>query len=346
MERTSKSKVTIREVARNAGVSIGTVSHVLNDTTPVKNELRKRVLETIRTLGYKPNKLARGFRRNQTSLLGMVIPDIVNPFFPALVRGAEDGAHQESYNLVLCNTDNDPEKEAQYLGELRDHRMAGVILIPAGNSEVNSLLDETLDGIPIVCLDRRPQFWGGDSVTVDNENGSSVATEYLVKLGHRNIAMISGPHHISSAVERKEGFRAAMRKYKVVVEPGYIQEGQYSRISGYEKTRILLSLRPRPTAIVAANDMMAYGALAAIREAGLDCPRDVSLIGFDDLELSEFMDPPLTTIAQPMYQMGTKGVDLLMRRIEGVRKPPVHLTLATEMKLRRSVEPLSKKRIR
>lgn len=342
--KSSKSTITIREVATHAGVSIGTVSHVLNDTTPVKDDLRRRVLETIRVLGYKPNKLARGFRRNQTNLLGMVIPDIVNPFFPALVRGAEDGAHQESYNLVLCNTDNDPEKETQYLEELRDHRMAGVILIPAGNTEINTLVNETLDGTPIVCLDRQPPFWSGDSVAVDNEKGSATATEYLLKLGHRNIAMISGPHHVSSAVERKEGFRAAMRKQRVTIEPGYIQEGQYSRISGYEKTRILLSLRPRPTAIFAANDLMAYGALAAIREAGLDCPGDVSLVGFDDLELSEFMDPPLTTVAQPMYQMGAKGVDLLMRRIEGARKPAVHLTLATEMKVRRSVETPDKKR--
>lgn len=312
------------------------MSHVLNATIPVKEDLQRRVYESINALGYKPNKLARGFRRNQTNLLGMVIPDIVNPFFPALVRGAEDGAHQASYNLVLCNTDNDPEKEAQYLEELRDHRMAGVILIPSADFAATNLIKRAGD-IPIVCLDRRPPYWQGDSVTGDNLKGSVAATQHLLQLEHRRIAMISGPHQVSNAVERREGFCAAMRKHNVPIEPGYIQEGQYNRISGYEKTRILLTLRPRPTAILAANDLMAYGALMAIREAGLYCPKDISLVGFDDLELSDLTDPPLTTVAQPVYQMGAEGVNLLLKRIAGSRQPAVQLELPTDLKLRRSV---------
>lgn len=312
------------------------MSHVLNATIPVKEDLRRRVYESINTLGYKPNKLARGFRRNQTNLLGMVIPDIVNPFFPALVRGAEDGAHQASYNLVLCNTDNDPEKEAQYLEELRDHRMAGVILIPSADFAATNLIKRAGD-IPIVCLDRRPPYWQGDSVTGDNFKGSVAATQHLLQLEHRRIAMISGPHQVSNAIERREGFCTAMRKHNVPIEPGYIQEGQYNRISGYEKTRILLTLRPRPTAILAANDLMAYGALMAIREAGLNCPKDISLVGFDDLELSDLTDPPLTTVAQPVYQMGAEGVNLLLKRISGSRQPAVQLELPTDLTLRRSV---------
>lgn len=343
IKKSSKSNITIRDVAEHADVSIGTVSNVLNDTTPVKDDLRRRVLEAIRDLGYQPSKLARGLRRNQTNLLGMVIPDIVNPFFPAVVRGAEDSAYQESFNLVLCNADNDPDKEAQYLQELRDHRMAGIILIPSGNAEINKLVDRTLNGTPIICLDRRPPHWSGDSVTVDNLKGASAATQYLLNLGHRAIAMIGGSPHLSNAIERKEGFRAAMREHRAEIGPGYIQEGQYNRVSGYEKMRILLGLRPRPTAIVTGNDLIAYGALAAIREAGLKCPKDISIIGFDDLELSEFTDPPLTTVVQPAYQMGAKGVNLLLKRIAGSKDPAVHWMLATELKLRQSIEPPSRK---
>jgi DNA-binding LacI/PurR family transcriptional regulator len=324
-------------VAKHAGVSVGTVSHVLNATMPVKEDLRRRVYESINLLGYKPNKLARGFRRNQTNLLGMVIPDIVNPFFPALVRGAEDGAHQASFNLVLCNTDNDSEKEAQYIEELRDHRMAGVILIPSGDLKTTGLIKRAGE-LPIVCLDRRPLYWEGDSVTGDNFKGAQTAAQYLLQLGHRRIAMISGPHQVTNAFERREGFCVALRKHNVAVEPGYIQEGQYNRISGYEKTRILLALRPRPTAILAANDLMAYGALVAIRDAGLNCPKDISLVGFDDLDLSELTDPPLTTVAQPVYQMGAEGVNLLLKRIAGSRSPAVHLKLPTDLKLRHSAE--------
>jgi LacI family transcriptional regulator len=335
-KRSATTNITIKDVAQYAHVSIGTVSNVLNGTTPVKEDLRRRVLEAIRHFGYQPNQLARGFRRNRTNLLGMVIPDIVNPFFPAIVRGVQDGAYQKSFNLVLCNSDNDLRKESHYLQELRDHRMAGILLIPSGNSWTDP--GKTHHQTPVVCLDRRPADWSGDSVTSDNRQGALTATLYLIELGHRAIALIGGSANLSNAIERKEGFRTAMREHHIAIGPGYIQEGEFNRISGYDKMRTLLQLRPRPTAVFAGNDLIAYGALTAIREAGLECPKDISVVGFDDLDLSEFTNPPLTTIAQPVYQMGASSADLLLNRIAGAKTAAVHLVLPTELKLRHSVK--------
>jgi DNA-binding LacI/PurR family transcriptional regulator len=311
----------MRHIAKKAGVSIGTVSNVINNTTPVKDDLRRRVSEAIKQLQYHPSRLAQGFRRNKTTILGMIIPDITNPFFPAVVRGAEDVAYQNSYRLVLCNADNDPAKEIEYLRELRSYRMAGLILIPSVMSQINALADLELGDIPVVCIDRRPSNWEGDSVTVDNARGTEEATRYLLGMKHRNIAIITGSLDLASAIGRLEGYRAAMHGHKV--DPEYVQ----------------LRLPSRPTAVVASNDLIALGALAAIREAGLRCPEDISLVGFDDLEISEFTNPPLTTVAQPGYQMGAKGVNLLLKRLKVPDEKSEGLVLMPELRVRQSVSP-------
>jgi DNA-binding LacI/PurR family transcriptional regulator len=341
----SNGIVTMRHIASRANVSIGTVSHVINESANVREPLRLRVLEAIRNLGYQPSQLARGLRRNQTSIIGMIVPDITNPFFPAVVRGAEDVAYQHSYRLVLCNTDNDPAKERAYLQELRSYRMAGLILIPSVNSELERRKDMD-SATPVVCLDRQLAGWEGDTITVDNSDGAFSAANHLLSLGHRSIAMITGNMQLTNAVARVEGFREAMRKSKHEVEPEYIQEGRFDRLSGYEKMRVLLQLRPRPTGVFASNDLIALGALAALRESGLRCPEEISLIGFDDLEFCEFVHPALTTVSQPGYQMGAKGANLLIKRIRGAADPPHHVVLPTELKLRQStalVAPLAKK---
>src|SRR5690349_8714977 len=288
MKRVKSTRaITMHDIAKEARVSVGTVSNVINKNAPVREPLRSRVLNAITKLGYQPSQLARGLRRNQTAILGMIIPDITNPFFPAVVRGAEDVAYQNSYQLVLCNADNDPEKEQAYLHELRSYRMAGLILIPSVNSLMNPRTDLPRT-CPVVCLDRRPKEWGGDSVTVDNSSGAYAATQHLLSLGHRNIGAITGNLHLTNAAERLQGFRTALREAGVTLDPEYIQEGRFDRASGYEKARVLLQLRPRPTALFASNDLIALGALAALRDSGLRCPEDISLVGFDDLEFAEF----------------------------------------------------------
>jgi LacI family transcriptional regulator len=334
---TQNEPVTMKHIARHAGVSIGTVSHVINGSAKVGEDLRLRVLGAIHSLGYQRSELARGLRRNQTSIVGMIVPDITNPFFTAVVRGAEDIAYQNSYRLMLCNTDNDSVKEVAYWQELRKYRPAGLILIPSVDSQLERVQDDR--GLPVVCLDRLPAGWQSDSITADNVNGALAATNHLLRLGHRMIGIITGNLRLANAAARLEGFRAAMRKAKIQIEPGYIQEGRFDRLSGDERMRVLLQLQPRPTAIFASNDMTALGALEALREAGLRCPEDISLVGFDDLEFSKFVLPALTTVSQPGYQMGAKGATLLIKRLQGAVDPPQHLVLPTELRPRDSTAP-------
>jgi len=331
-------KITMKHIAAEAGVSLGTVSHVINNHSPVRSVLRRRVMEAVRNLGYQPSLLARDLRRNKTSIIGMVIPDITNPFFPAVVRGVEDVAYQNSFRLILCNTDDDSGKEQFYLRELYSYRVAGLVLIPTANSHIVDLV-ETQANVPVICLDRCPADWDGDSVAVDNISGAFAATAHLTKLGHKTIALITGSQQLDTAAARLEGFRGAARKAKLEVAAEYIQEGRFDRLSGYEKTRILLQQRPRPTAIVCCNDLVAIGALSGLKEAGLKCPEDVSIVGFDDIEVSELTDPPLTTVFQPGYQMGAKGAALLIKRIRGYTEPAQKIVLPTELKLRHSVAP-------
>jgi DNA-binding LacI/PurR family transcriptional regulator len=329
-------RITMRQIAARARVSVGTVSHVINNTAGVREPVRKRVLEAIERLGYQPSLLARGLRRNQTTIIGVIIPDISNPFFPLVVRGVEDIAYQNSYRLMLCNTDNDAQKEQVYFNELRAYRMAGLIVIPSADSRLVPLAGGTGGEIPVICLDRCPEGWKGDAVTVDNEEGAYQAIRYLLELGHRRIACIAGQLHVTSGVERLKGFKRALREAGLSIAPEYIQEGRFDRLSGYEKALMLLQFSPRPTAIFAANDLVALGVLAAMRELGLRCPEDVSLVGFDDLELASFTNPALTTVAQPAYQMGARAAGLLFERLRGEDIPTRHIVMKATLKARDS----------
>jgi DNA-binding LacI/PurR family transcriptional regulator len=329
---------TMKQIAESAQVSIGTVSHVVNGTAPVREKLRKRVLEVIAHLGYQPSQLARGLRRDTTNMLGMVIPDITNPFFPAVVRGVEDVAFNKSYRVVLCNTDNDPAKEKAYIDELRSYRPAGLLIIPASERSMSSELGYSIpQGIPLIFLDRRPLDWKGDAVMVANEEGAFQATQYLLKMGHTRMAMLSGPSHVTNAVERMAGFRRALAKNNVKITPEYVQETRFDRDSGYRSALRLLNMLPRPTAIFAANDMVALGALLAVREMGLRCPKDVSIIGFDDQDLCIFTDPALSSVHQSGYQMGATAARLLLERISGKKTRPQQIVLPTELRIRNSV---------
>jgi LacI family transcriptional regulator len=330
----------MKQIAERAQVSLGTVSHVINGTAPVRDRLKQRVLEAMRGLGYKPSQLARGLRRNSTNMLGMVIPDITNPFFPGVVRGVEDVAFKGSYRVVLCNTDNDPAKEKAYLDELRSYRPAGLLIIPAAESNLSAELGPpSPDRVPIVCIDRRPAEWQGDAVLVANEEGAFAATEYLLKMGHTRLATIAGPSHLTNAVGRLNGFRKALQKSGIKLIPEYIQEAQFDRSSGYRSAIRLLSMLPRPTAIFAANDLMALGAFLAARELRLRCPEDISIIGFDNLDIAMFTDPPLTSVHQSGYQLGATAARLILERIKGKKGRAQQIVLPTELKIRNSVAP-------
>jgi DNA-binding LacI/PurR family transcriptional regulator len=209
-------------------------------------------------------------------------------------------------------------------------------VIPSADSRLVAAAGGTGGELPVICLDRCPDGWKGDSITVDNSEGAYQATRYLLELGHRRIAAITGQLHLTSAVERLQGFKRALREAGISIAPEYIQEGRFDRLSGYEKGLMMLQFSPRPTAIFAANDLVALGVLAALRELGLRCPEDVSLVGFDDLELASFTNPALTTVAQPAYQMGARAAALLFERLRGEDLPAQHIIMKAALKARDS----------
>ena len=330
----------MKEIAKIAGVSLGTVSHVLNNSMPVREPLRKRVMDAVDALGYQPNQLARGLRRDKTKMIGMIIPDITNPFFPAVVRGAEDVAFSHGYRLILCNTDNDHDKEIVHLNELRTYLPSGLIVIPSNLSDLTAQAESyRKSGTAVVCVDRLPKEWNGDTVTADNETGAYNATNYVLRQGHKHLAMIVGPKHLTNVQDRLTGFKRALHENKIMIGPEYIQEATFDQQGGYSKTMFLLKMIPRPTVIFAGNDMIAFGAMLAFREARLRCPEDISVIGFDNLDLAEMTSPPLSSVSQPGYQMGTAAAHILIERVEGDQGPAKHIVLETTLKIRASVAP-------
>src|ERR1700677_4702800 len=330
----------MQEIARIAGVSLGTVSHVLNDSAGVREPLRQRVLQAVQAAGYQPSQLARALRRDKTNVIGMIIPDITNPFFPAVVRGVEDVAFSNGYRLILCNTDNDHSKELVHLNELRTYLPAGLIVIPSSFSDLTAQAESYREaGTGVVCIDRLPKDWRGDTVTADNEAGAYNATRYLLRMQHTRLAAITGPMHLTNAKQRLGGFRRALKEAKLRLAPEYIQKTTFDKQGGYSKALVLLRLIPRPTAIFAGNDMIALGALLAVRDAGLRCPQDISIMGFDDLDLADVTNPPLASVSQSGYQLGTTAARILLDRIELGAGPAKHVILKTSLKLRQSVPP-------
>ena len=326
-------RITMHDIARRAGVSLGTVSHVINGKVSVSESARTRVQSAIDELAYQPNHLSRALRTNRTSLIGVIIPDITNPFFPSVVRGVEDVAFKHSYRLLLCNADNDVAKETAYLNDLSSFFPAGIIIIPSLDHKLTPTAQ-----YPMVCIDRRPPDWQGDSVTVENFQGGYNAGKHLLQYGHKNIAIISGPSNVVTANDRVHGFCKALSEKKITVQPEYIQESAFDQENGYLCAMRLLRLVPQPTAIFTTSDLMAVGALMAIKASKLRCPQNVSLISFDGLSFTEFTDPTLTSIVQPSYQLGHAAARLLIERIEGDTSPPRHIVLKTELKIRDSVQ--------
>jgi LacI family transcriptional regulator len=328
----------MKQIADLAGVSLGTVSHVINDTAKVREPLRQRVLEAVQTTGYQPSQLARGLRRDKTNLLAMIIPDILNPFFPGVVRGAEDVAFANGYRLVLCNTDNDHGKEVMHLNALRTYLPSGLIVIPSDYSDLTAQTESyRRAGASVVCIDRLPRNWDGDSVTINNLQAAHNAASYLIKLGHRQLAAITGPLHLSNSQDRLKGFKRALRQAGLQAAPAYTQESTFDRAGGYAKAKVLLKILPRPTAILACNDMIALGALLAIREEGLRCPEDISLIGFDGLDLTETTTPQLSSVYQSPYQLGATAAQMALDRVADNDIPVRHVVLKTELRIRGSV---------
>lgn len=312
---------TIRDVAQRAGVGVATVSRVLNGTGYVKAETRERVLEAAAALGYVPSQLARGLVRHLSDTVGLVIPDITNPFFPLITRGVEDAASEAGYTVFLCNTDNDPALEAHDVQKLRERRVDGIIFV--GTTERRESVDRLLaDGIPVVVMDRQLGHADVDTVLVDNRWGALAACRHLIELGHRRIAHAAGHQSTRTGQDRHEGYREALEEAGIAYDPAAVVWGDFTYESGFRVGQVLLGRYPRPTAIFAGNDLIALGVIRAAEEAGIAVPDDLSVVGFDDIQMSAVVRPGLTTVRQPAREMGRLAMAMLLERISGKAAGP------------------------
>jgi LacI family transcriptional regulator len=326
---------TIREVSESAGVSYATVSHVINNTRLVTPETRERVLAAMDALNYRPNAVARSLRQGKTNTIGLVLPDSANPFFAEISRGIEDEAFKRGYSVFLCNTELDTQRELFYVDVLSNKQVDGIIFVAAGD-QADSLDFLLRRRMPLVMIDRDVPKVEADAVLTDHQLGGFLATRHLLELGHTRIACIAGPSSISPSAERITGYRKALEQAGIVCDQSLIIRGDYHAQSGMDITHSILQMDPRPTAIFALNDLMALGALRAVTEAGYSVPKDIAVVGYDDLEIARFTNPPLTTIAQPKKEIGTQAVNLLVDRMSRKSRPPSRLVLPPELIVRRS----------
>jgi DNA-binding LacI/PurR family transcriptional regulator len=308
---------TLVEVAKRAGVSIGTASNVIRGTARVSPELRERVVAAARDIEYYPGNIANNIKIRQTCMLGMILPDITNPFFPEIMRGAEDRAYERGYLLVTANTDERIERERKVISALRSRRVDGILLAAASGDDFKHIREVIEAGISVVCLDRTIMGLDTDAVLLDNVRGGLRCVRHLIRLGYREIAIITGPLGLLSARERYKGYQDALQEAEIEVVRSLVQEGDYRKESGHSLGKKLAKMRNRPSAIFVCNGLMALGVLEAFDEMGIRCPEDIALATFDDVAMVGSLHPRLTTVVQPSYEIGSRAAAMLMDRVEG-----------------------------
>ncbi len=326
---------TIRDVADRAGVSTTTVSHVINGTRRVEPETMSRVNRAIEELAYRPNAIARSMRHGQTYSIGVVIPDVSNPFFADLARAIEDVAFEGGYSAIFGNSDGDDRKEERYLEVLLSKKVDGLLLVSAGQSS-DRLRHVVETGPPMVIVDRELDDLGVSLVMVDNHEGGRLAARYLIGLGHRRIGVIAGADTLRPSARRLDGFREELGLAGVELRDEVIARGGFRAAEGRAAMQTLLLLPDRPTAVFAENDLMALGAMSAIHAAGLRIPEDISIVGFDDVALSDLSTPGLTTISQPVRDIATTAMRLLFERLRDPALAPVRVVLPVSLVVRGS----------
>ncbi len=327
---------TVQDIARAAGVSVATVSRVLNSSPKVAPPTRRRVLRALDELGYAPNNLARNLRARALRVFALVIPDIRNPIYTSLSRGVDDVARASGFFVLLANTDEQPDREAEYLRTLLAERVAGVILIPAAGTQVEAVRALLRAGIPVVALDRPIEDVEVDTVQPDRARGVWLAIEHLVAHGHREIGLLNGPKNLASAVQRAQAFDAALRSRGLEARAQFQVTGDFREEGGFHAARSLLRLTNRPTALLVANNLMALGTMRAAAEHGVRVPDDLALIAFDDTEWAPFLAPPLTTVAHPTHALGRMAAELLERRLMERDRPAATVLLPPRLVVRRS----------
>lgn len=343
---------TMRDVARLAGVSIATVSAVINNKGVVSEALTQRVRGSMEALDYEPDHVARSLKVGRTNVIGMVVPDVTNPFFTEMMRGVEEAARRQGYSVILCDSSEDSSQEERHLRTLSLRRVDGLLLAQTvsdgGYPRAVRRRSPTVlvDSLPLgsTFLDGAPSGNGPDAVVIDNIGAAYEATRHLIDLGHRRIAIIAGSLKRSVGYERLEGYRRAMQEARLLVSDEYVARGDFQVEAGYRYGLQLMQLPSAPTAIFACNNRMTLGLIRALSELKVACPSQVSIVGFDDVDWATSFSPKLTCVAQPSYQMGKQATELLLRRIESPAKngetPQRSLViLKAELRIRESTAP-------
>lgn len=324
----------LKDVAKLAGVSPASVSLALNAKPYVGKEAKERIYKAISELSYRPNIVVRSLRKKKTTIIGLVLSDIANPFFPEIARGVEERAREYGFNVILCNTDGNPSQEKDSIEILLSRQIDGLIITSARSSaNLNEYLRENC---PIVLVNRDPFPGRFDFVGIDNVSSARVAVNHLIKLGHQRIAFIRGEPASPASFGRYEGYKMALREAGVSSPENYVKIGYLKYEGGYRAMISLLKEPCPPTAIFCANDMMALGAIDACAEKGIKVPQDVAIVGFDDMWVASLKTVQLTTVHQPRYQMGLKAVDLMIERIMGKRDEVERVILPAKLVIRRT----------
>ena len=330
----------IQEVARRAGVSISTVSRVLNGTARVNDDVKVRVLAAIEELEYRPSRAARSLRANYSTIIGLLISDIQNPFFMDLIKGVEEVALRNGYCVLLCNSDENPQRERQYLEVLYDERVAGLIIVPT-REHLRDLERFRERNIPIVAVDRRVKDKSIDAVLVDNVRGANEAVTHLIAHGYRRIGAIVGPKAITTGYERLLGYRQALEAANIAHDPGLEKFGTFKEESGRKATNELLALSPPVDALFVGNNFMTMGALDVLHARGLLVPDDVALIGYDAMPWAALDSISLTTVSQPVYELGTTAALRLFQRLQNpTEQTRQEIILTPTLRIRGSSVPL------
>ena len=329
--------ITIKDIAREAHVSYATVSRAFNNRYGVRSETRDKVLEIASRLNYTPNGIARGLVLKQTKTIGLVIPDITNPFFPEVARGIEEGAKEEGYSVFLCNTNWEQERQLQYIRLLAEKRVDGLIIAPMSDAP-DPEAERLHRSVPVVYVDRAPRNTERSYVVIDNVRGGFIATRHLIEAGYRKIGFIGAVEQALPIDERLKGFRMAMEHHGVPIDERFIRIGHFNQETGVTFIEGMIKEGDYPQAVFAENDIVALGVIHGVREMGLSVPGDVAVVGFDDISIASLHYVQLTTVFQPKYEMGRTAVRILLDEI-GAQAGPASTETADRARAKKSTEP-------
>jgi LacI family transcriptional regulator len=307
----AKKELTIRDIAKMANVSHMTVSRVLNNDPKVREITKQRILKLVEKYNFKPDARARNLVLKRSNLLGLIVPDIRNPFYSELSRGIEDKANSSNYNVIFCSTDGKPGRIENYVNLMRDTGVDGLIFATSQHSDpvIEKLIEERF---PLICVSRKLRGENFNYVVVDNFRGAYEMTKHLVHIGYRKIAIISGPSTVSTGLDRLRGYKKALTDHNIDLIPDYIIQGPFEKVTGYEGAIHLLKMKDKPEAIFSGSDYIAMGVIDAVSEHGLDIPKDIAVVGFDDTQFASNKRIMLTTVSQGQYRMGNLAVQILI----------------------------------